>query len=536
MTFGLCRAGVLSALCAVLFVTIALLGTVSPASADGWWAQLVRDSDLWSGPDATAESFGKLPRGQYVQVLAEQPFPGTARLYVQEATDHAYGYVEAIALAPSAAPPAPSDGLSTTTAPSGTPGDTGSTSSVPPVVGAPLFQPFWVANASATTLWSSPNAGDEALTDLPAFTKLLVLAPATGTRYYVQEARTEQMGYVDSEVVGPADPPTPEELAPPPAIVPVAEPSFKPWWVAVKKATDLWSGQEDGKSLGRVKVGDYLLVMEPQDGDRLHILNPVTKNYAFVAATAVAPSDAPKAAAIPVKGWKGQISGDVINLRPEPNTFITPSGQVKAGDAVTVSAWVEGEEIDPDNRTWAKVSSIQRRNAQGDLVELLTSDLPGDEFIYSGLLRPDPVKEPPPPPDTTLGKGGARWVDANLSQQTVTAYEGTKPVYFAPVTSGRPGWETPTGTFHILRRVENETMEGSTLLRLDTFEIPTYHLENVKWTQYFTGGGAALHTNYWRPASIFSMPSSHGCLGMKEQDARWFWDWAKVGTPVLVHY
>jgi len=109
-------------------------------------------------------------------------------------------------------------------------------------------------------------------------------------------------------------------------------------------------------------------------------------------------------------------------------------------------------------------------------------------------------------------------------------------VHVAPTTSGRPGWETPVGTFRIQRRVENETMVGSTLLRLDTFEIPTYRLENVRWTQYFTGGGAALHTNYWRPAGLFGMPSSHGCLGLVEQHAKWLWDWARVGTPLLIHY
>ena len=97
-------------------------------------------------------------------------------------------------------------------------------------------------------------------------------------------------------------------------------------------------------------------------------------------------------------------------------------------------------------------------------------------------------------------------------------------------------WETPVGTHRIQRRVENETMIGSTLLRLDTFEIPDYRLENVKWTQYFTGAGAALHTNYWRPAGRFGMPSSHGCVGLLEKDARWLWDWARVGTPLLIHY
>jgi lipoprotein-anchoring transpeptidase ErfK/SrfK len=205
------------------------------------------------------------------------------------------------------------------------------------------------------------------------------------------------------------------------------------------------------------------------------------------------------------------------------------------GDRVIASAWVEGEELDKDNRTWALVTAVQRPNSQGDWVTVPFGD-DGKHYLYSGLLRPLGVSAPPEPPRNQLGAGGAKWIDVNLSSQVVVAYQGDKSVYLAPTTSGRPGWETPTGTFRIQRRVENETMIGSTLLRLDTFEIPDYRLENVRWTQYFTGSGAALHTNYWRPVSLFGMPSSHGCLGMVEQHAKWFWEWATVGTPLLIHY
>ncbi|HEX2185212.1 MAG TPA: L,D-transpeptidase, partial [Chloroflexota bacterium] len=217
--------------------------------------------------------------------------------------------------------------------------------------------------------------------------------------------------------------------------------------------------------------------------------NPKTKNYAFVEAEAVGPTAAPKAAAIEVQHWQGQVSGDVVNLRAEPHTFIAPAGQVRSGDLVTVSAWLEGEALDPENRTWGRVQSVKRRNTAGELIDVPLGEPAGPRFIYSGLLRPLTFAAPPAPPKTSLGDGGARWIDVNLSQQIVTAYEGTRAVYFAPTTSGRPGWETPTGIFRIQRRVENETMVGSTLLRLDTMEIPDYRLENVKWTQYFTSGG-----------------------------------------------
>jgi lipoprotein-anchoring transpeptidase ErfK/SrfK len=516
---------------AVAIVAIALGGVESPAATaqqgtaaqttapGGWWAQVLRPADMWSGPTADAESFGQLPRGQYVFVPDNQPFPASGRVYVQEAAERAWGYVDAVSLVPSGAQP-----------------DEPGAASVPPVVGTPLFRPFWIANHAPATLWDSPNDSARAVADLAPFSKMLVLAPAAGTRYYIQDGRSERLGYVDSTLIGPSGPPTPGEFDPPPSLTPPPAPSFRPYWVAVRRVSDLWSGATGSTSFGRVAVGDQLLVMVPGDGPRLHVLNPKTRNFAFVDAAAVAKSDGPKAAAIEVKGWRGTVTGDVVNLRSEPNTFVPHLAQAKAGDEITVTAWVEGEELDRDNRTWARVTSIKRRHASGQPVELLTGEFAVQPYIYSSLLRPLALDRPPEPPRTALGNGGAHWIDVNLTAQSVVAYEGDKSVFLAPTTSGRPGWETPVGTFRVQRRVENETMLGSTLLRLDTSEIPDYRLENVKWTQYFTDGGAALHTNYWRPAGLFGMPSSHGCLGLLEQHAKFLWDWARVGTPLLIHY
>ena len=63
-----------------------------------------------------------------------------------------------------------------------------------------------------------------------------------------------------------------------------------------------------------------------------------------------------------------------------------------------------------------------------------------------------------------------------------------------------------------------------------------YKVENVRWTQYFSADGKALHENYWKPRDEFGIPSSHGCAGLVAEDARFFWDWADIGVPVVAHY
>ncbi len=134
------------------------------------------------------------------------------------------------------------------------------------------------------------------------------------------------------------------------------------------------------------------------------------------------------------------------------------------------------------------------------------------------------------------GSGGlrGRWVEVDTSRGVAMAMQNGKVVYTALVTVGVPRWPTPKGRFTIYRRVANETMNSATIgIPLGT--PGSYFLRNVLYTQYFYGG-VAIHYNYWSPPEAFgSAAGSHGCVGMKLDDAAFFWRFAKVGTPVVVY-
>lgn len=144
---------------------------------------------------------------------------------------------------------------------------------------------------------------------------------------------------------------------------------------------------------------------------------------------------------------------------------------------------------------------------------------------------PEPqVAAPNPPAVPGPEVQGERWILVDIATQTTTAMIGTQPVYTALVSTGMDGWDTPTGTFSILRRVADETMTSASIGAEDY-----YVLKHVLYTQYFTDRGHALHDNYWRPTSYFGrIRSSHGCVGMREADAKFFWDFATIGTRVTI--
>jgi lipoprotein-anchoring transpeptidase ErfK/SrfK len=104
----------------------------------------------------------------------------------------------------------------------------------------------------------------------------------------------------------------------------------------------------------------------------------------------------------------------------------------------------------------------------------------------------------------------------------------------ARTSTGRPGFETTPGAYAILWRVASETMTSAGVVGKNG-QTASYSVPHVRWTQYFSRDGKAIHKNYWKPVDQFGIPSSHGCAGLLAADAQFLWDWAGVGTPIVVH-
>ena len=113
------------------------------------------------------------------------------------------------------------------------------------------------------------------------------------------------------------------------------------------------------------------------------------------------------------------------------------------------------------------------------------------------------------------------WIDVDLSEQRVTAYEGSNAVREFIVSTGTSAHPTVTGQFRIYVKLKSTAMAG-----------PGYYLPGVPFTMYFYKG-YSLHGTYWH--NHFGVPMSHGCVNMFTPDAEWLFNWASVGTLVNVH-
>jgi len=125
-------------------------------------------------------------------------------------------------------------------------------------------------------------------------------------------------------------------------------------------------------------------------------------------------------------------------------------------------------------------------------------------------------------PQPAASLDDTRWIDVNLTHQRLVAYEGETPVRTVIVSTGLPRTPTVTGRFKIYVKYKSAPMSG-----------PGYTLANVPYIMYFYGG-YGLHGTYWH--NNFGQPMSHGCVNLPTPEAEWLYNWASVGTPVVVHY
>ena len=114
------------------------------------------------------------------------------------------------------------------------------------------------------------------------------------------------------------------------------------------------------------------------------------------------------------------------------------------------------------------------------------------------------------------------WIDIDLSQQMLYAYDGDTLVNSFLVSTGTAAHPTVTGTYYIYVKYLYTDMSG-----------PGYYLPDVPYTMYFYSG-YGIHGTYWH--NNFGHPMSHGCVNMRTSDAAWMFDFSSIGTPVVIHY
>lgn len=240
------------------------------------------------------------------------------------------------------------------------------------------------------------------------------------------------------------------------------------------------------------------------------------------------PTAEPTATATPVPppvdvladGTHGYVVSSGTLVYADPTTHSTVVGKLRYEQELQLLAKVRGERFVVGSQDWPMAiqnwSNLWYKTAEG--------------YVYSAYVWiPMPGQVLP----ESLGPG-ERWVNVNLAAQTAQVMVGDRVVYTADVTTGKNGFDTPTGHWRVNYQVANETMTSGQAGINDPAEH--YDVKNVLFTQYFDGLGDALHLNYWQPESVFGdSRTSHGCVGLYIQDAQWIWMFGQTGMRVEIN-
>lgn len=114
-----------------------------------------------------------------------------------------------------------------------------------------------------------------------------------------------------------------------------------------------------------------------------------------------------------------------------------------------------------------------------------------------------------------------KYIEVTLSNQTLKYFEDGRKIDEYLISSGLTG-ATPTGTFRVQKKVVATLMTG-----------PGYYLPGVPYVMSFLGP-YTIHGTYWH--HNFGHPMSHGCVNMYTPEAKILYDWAEIGTPVIIHW
>lgn len=163
----------------------------------------------------------------------------------------------------------------------------------------------------------------------------------------------------------------------------------------------------------------------------------------------------------------------------------------------------------------------EREQANGThiftLYEILMGQL-GREVALARGYTLEPASRVQGVPDWSSALWPQR-IEVDLSDQQLVAYEGDLPVWRGGVSTGKDGFETPTGTFAVYGKLLYDDMTGD-------LQGEEYDVRKVPYVMYFNHG-YALHGTYWHNQFGSGTRLSHGCVNLSMDDAQWLWNWAR---------
>ena len=169
---------------------------------------------------------------------------------------------------------------------------------------------------------------------------------------------------------------------------------------------------------------------------------------------------------------------------------------------------------------------VVRRASRREIVHVAEVARGWVRLASGGFMRDADLARATRAPRPEGASASERWLDVNVEEQVLVAYEGDRAVFATLVSTGRASraHATPLGAFRIWVKLAYSDMDN--LQRQDVER--NYAIESVPWVQYFEGSNG-LHAAFWH--DDFGRRRSHGCVNLSPRDARFIFDFTGPALP-----
>lgn len=123
-------------------------------------------------------------------------------------------------------------------------------------------------------------------------------------------------------------------------------------------------------------------------------------------------------------------------------------------------------------------------------------------------------------------------LELRLGERRVYVLRGDTEVASYPVAVGKPGWETPTGTFQVIQKVENPMWQNPW-----SGEVRPAGEDSalgLRWIGFWSDGKDTIGFHGTPTVNSIGQAASHGCVRMYNEDVVALFEQVELGTPVTV--
>ncbi|MGI8435167.1 MAG: Ig-like domain-containing protein [Nocardioidaceae bacterium] len=133
--------------------------------------------------------------------------------------------------------------------------------------------------------------------------------------------------------------------------------------------------------------------------------------------------------------------------------------------------------------------------------------------------------------DFTVGRSVI--MQANIRSDEMRVMVDGRLARTIPITGGKPGFETRSGTKLIVEKFESKRMDAATV-GIQPGDPEYYNIPEVEYAQRVTFSGEFLHAAPWSTGDQGVSNVSHGCVGMSTANGAWLFNLTLRGAPVEV--